>query len=59
MRACRCRAAVEAAWGVVRERWAALHPLNAARRHEALALLQPLAELQVRVSCSIAEAVTP
>ena len=45
---CRCRAAVEGAWGVVRERWAALHPLNAARRHEALALLQPLAEIHVR-----------
>ena len=45
----RCRAALEAAWGAFRERWAALHPLNRPRRAQALQLLQPLAELQVCV----------
>ena len=45
---CRCQAATEAAWQSFREVWGDLHPLSTARRLEALAELQPLAELQVR-----------
>lgn len=32
-----------------REWWASLHPLAQARRLEALAVLQPLAEIQARL----------
>ena len=49
----RCRAATDAAWGVFRQRWAGLHPLNAPRRAQALALLQPLAELQVHARAGL------
>ena len=48
MRCCRCQAAVEAAWQSFKETWGDLHPLSTPRRLEALAQLQPLAELQVR-----------
>lgn len=34
-------------WAVFREWWESLHPLSSARRLEALAILQPLAEIQV------------
>ena len=44
----RCQAATEAAWQSFREVWENLHPLSTARRLEALAQLQPLAELQVK-----------
>ena len=39
---------MEAAWQSFKETWGDLHPLSTARRLEALAQLQPLAELQVR-----------
>ena len=45
---CRCQAATEAAWAGFRNAWADMHPLSTARRLEALAQLQPLAEVQVR-----------
>ena len=43
----RCRDAAGAAWQQFREQWAQLHALSRARRFEALASLQPLAELEV------------
>ena len=49
----RCQAAVEAAWQRFRDGWADLHPLSTARRVEALAQLQPLAELQVIQHCAL------
>ena len=49
---CRCRAATDAAWQQFREQWTQLHPLNRGRRFEALASLQPLAELEVPTSSS-------
>ncbi len=42
---------MEAAWQSFRDSWADLHPLSTARRLEALAQLQPLAELQVMYCC--------
>ena len=39
---------MEASWQSFKETWGDLHPLSTARRLEALAQLQPLAELQVR-----------
>lgn len=34
-------------WAVFRKWWESLHPLSATRRLEAMAILQPLAEIQV------------
>eukprot|EP00884_Botryococcus_braunii_P014588 jgi/Botrbrau1/2312/Bobra.39_1s0001.1 len=39
-------AEVAEGWKAFRKAWAGLHPLNAARRYEALCILQPLAEVQ-------------
>lgn len=49
----RCRAAADAAWQHFREQWAQLHALSRARRFEALASLQPLAELEVLARISL------
>lgn len=53
---CRCHAATEAAWACFRNAWTDMHPLSTARRLEALAQLQPLAEVQVRKGLSHAVA---
>jgi len=39
---------VDSALQHFRARWGALHPLSEARRWQALAMLQPLAEIQAR-----------
>ena len=43
----RCQAIVTSAAEQFRQDWAGLHPLSQAKRAQALAGLQPLAELQV------------
>ncbi len=43
----RCKAEVEVARRQFRSSWGTLHPLSTARRWDALAMLQPLAEVQV------------
>ncbi|KAL3131372.1 hypothetical protein ABBQ38_007687 [Trebouxia sp. C0009 RCD-2024] len=42
----RCQALISRGWGVFREKWMGLNPLSNARRLQALASLQPLAEMQ-------------
>ena len=44
---CRCQALLGTAWTHFREKWSGLHPLSQASRHDAVASLQPLAEVQV------------
>ena len=47
---CRCQALLGTAWTHFRENWSGLHPLSQASRHDAVASLQPLAEIQVDYS---------
>ena len=47
---CRCQALLGTAWTHFREKWSGLHPLSQASRHDAVASLQPLAEIQVDYS---------
>lgn len=42
---------VKEGWSIFQRRWAGLHPLNQAGRHEAFSLLQPLSEVLVRTHC--------
>ena len=44
---CRCQALLGTAWTHLRQKWSGLHPLSQACRHDAVASLQPLAEIQV------------
>lgn len=52
----RAHGAVNSALDEFQQQWAGLHPLAQARRREALAMLQPLTEIQVgRSSCYLSE----
>ena len=45
----RATGSVGEGWATFRELWGSLHPLSQARRLETMAILQPLAEIQVRM----------
>ena len=47
---CRCQALLGTAWMHFTQKWSGLHPLSHASRHNAVASLQPLAEIQVDYS---------